>query len=113
MHKPARSTSMATAVPAAAALTACDAGDARGRSGADGTPTLAVPNAALGRHPELGVAGTDAVDADCTAVATACLREAPAERAGAASPWPTCRPASVPGARAHRPGLPRWWRGCV
>lgn len=68
---------------------ACDAGEVQGRSGADGTLTLAVPNAEFGKHPVLAMVGTDAVDADSGAVATAYLLKAPADRAGVLSPWTT------------------------
>ena len=68
---------------------ACDAGETQARTGANGQATLEVPNADVGKYPVVAVVGTDAIDADSGAVATAYLLKAPADRPAVVSPWST------------------------
>lgn len=68
---------------------ACDTGETQARTGANGQATLEVPNADVGKYPVVAVVGTDAIDADSGAVATAYLLKAPADRPALVSPWST------------------------
>lgn len=68
---------------------ACDAGEPRATTAADGRATLDVPNELVGRHPVLAQVGTDAVDADSGPVTVAYTLTAPADRTDVVSPLTT------------------------
>jgi hypothetical protein len=68
---------------------ACDSGEPTGRTDASGKVTLVVPATDVGKYPVLAVVGTDAVDADHGAVATAFTLKAPADKTAVISPLTT------------------------
>lgn len=67
----------------------CDIGETQGSSLADGSVTLNVPVADVGKYPVLALVGTDAVDADNGPVMTAYSLRAPADKIGVISPLTT------------------------
>ena len=67
----------------------CDPGETQGRTAKDGSVTLDVPNADVGKYPILAIVGTDAIDADNDKVMTAYTMSAPADRVAVVSPLTT------------------------
>lgn len=67
----------------------CDAAEPQGRTDNNGSVTLAIPNADVGRFPLLAVVGTDAVDADNGPVTVAFAMSAPADQSAVVSPLTT------------------------
>ncbi|MFT3800028.1 MAG: hypothetical protein QM766_02325 [Burkholderiaceae bacterium] len=73
----------------------CDAGEPTGTTGDDGTTTLQVPDANVGRYPIVAVVGTDAVDRDHGPVTQPFTMRAPASRGSVVSPLTTLVQAQV------------------
>ena len=67
----------------------CDAGETQGTTAADGSVTLDVPNADVGKYPILAIVGTNAIDADNGPVLTAYTMSAPADQVAVVSPLTT------------------------
>ncbi|MBC7954431.1 MAG: hypothetical protein H7Y33_00995 [Cytophagales bacterium] len=68
---------------------ACEGDEPSARTAADGSATLTVPNADVGRYPLLAMVGTDAIDAVSGPVTTAYVLSAPGDRTDVVSPWTT------------------------
>jgi trimeric autotransporter adhesin len=68
---------------------ACDADEASAKTAADGTATLKVPNADVGKYDLLAIVGTDAVDSVSGPVTSAYALRTPADQAGVISPLTT------------------------
>ena len=67
----------------------CDADETQGTTAADGSVTLDVPNADVGKYPILAIVGTNAIDADNGPVTTAYTMSAPADQVAVVSPLTT------------------------
>jgi trimeric autotransporter adhesin len=68
---------------------ACDADEVSGKTAADGSVTLKVPNADVGKFDLLAIVGTDAVDSVSGPVTSAYALRAPADQAAVISPLTT------------------------
>ena len=67
----------------------CDADETQGTTVADGSVTLAVPEADVGKYAVLAAVGLDAVDAVNGPVTTAFTMQSPADKPGVVSPLTT------------------------
>lgn len=67
----------------------CDEGEPQGRTDGSGQVVLAIDAVDRGKYPVLALIGTDAIDKDSGAVATAYRMVAPAEHPGLVSPLTT------------------------
>lgn len=67
----------------------CDTGEPSGKTGPDGSVSLVIDTADVGKYPVLAVVGTDAIDADTGAVPVAFTMSTPADSTAVVSPLTT------------------------